>query len=46
MSIPRTGILSLIRFNLGQNWDVKIKKSKLDLAFNNVKPKEWYFVLD
>ena len=19
---------------------------KLDLAFNNVKPKEWYFVLD
>ena len=21
-------------------------KVKLDLAFNNVKPKEWYFVLD
>ena len=20
--------------------------SKLDLAFNNVKPKDWYFVLD
>ena len=22
------------------------KKHKLDLAFNNVKPKDWYFVLD
>ena len=22
MSSPRTGILSLIRFDLGQNWDV------------------------
>ena len=21
-------------------------KSKLDLAFKNVKPKDWYFVLD
>ena len=21
-------------------------KNKLDLAFNNVKPKDWYFVLD
>ena len=23
-----------------------IPKSKLDLAFNNVKPKDWYFVID
>ena len=23
-----------------------IKYNKLDLAFNNVKPKDWYFVLD
>ena len=22
------------------------EKLKLDLAFNNVKPKDWYFVLD
>ena len=28
MSSPRTGILSLIRFDLGQNWDAKINKSK------------------
>ena len=28
MSDPRTGILSLIRFDLGQNWDAKINKSK------------------
>ena len=24
----------------------EIKKMKLDLAFNNVKAKDWYFVLD
>ena len=23
-----------------------VKSIKLDLAFNNVKPKDWYFVLD
>ena len=23
-----------------------IKESQLDLAFNDVKPKDWYFVLD
>ena len=22
------------------------ERKKLDLAFNNVKPKDWYFVLD
>ena len=22
------------------------EEAKLDLAFNNVKPKDWYFVLD
>ena len=25
---------------------VRDKISKLDLAFNNVKPKDWYFVFD
>ncbi len=24
----------------------KVRNTKLDLAFNNVKPKDWYFVLD
>ena len=25
---------------------LSLKSSQLDLAFNNVKPKDWYFVLD
>ena len=29
-----------------QSRDASILKIKLDLAFNNVKPKDWYFVLD
>ena len=27
-------------------FEVLQNKGKLDLAFNNVKPKDWYFVLD
>ncbi len=25
---------------------IRVTNEKLDLAFNNVKPKDWYFVLD
>ena len=29
-------------------WEQRLEwsRDKLDLAFNNVKPKDWYFVLD
>ena len=29
-----------------QHRPLEKKYEKLDLAFNNVKPKDWYFVLD
>ena len=36
-------------FRLGldiSNYNIVVKSEKLDLAYNTVKPKEWYFVLD
>jgi len=36
-------------FSLGldiHNYNIVVKSEKLDLAYNTVKPKEWYFVLD
>ena len=27
-------------------YTLRINNNQLDLAFNNVKPKDWYFVLD
>ena len=36
-------------FSLGldiHNYNIVVKSEKLDLAYNTVKPKDWYFVLD
>ena len=37
------GFQKLSRMMFSSSWTLMIK---LDLAFNNVKPKDWYFVLD
>ena len=44
---------SIVSISIKRQWLLKDKiysnvvfKEELDLAFNNVKPKDWYFVLD
>mgnify|MGYP001368798730 CR=1 FL=1 len=43
--------LNFIKVDINVNWVLKVRcpnvsKEKLDLAFNNVKPKDRYFVID
>ena len=39
-------ILADKRLNYSAKSDLSVNKKKLDLAFNKVKPIDWYFVLD